>query len=303
MGIMKEFESSSTLFGANAPFIEELYESYLADPGAVSAEWRAYFDELRGDAPDVAHAPVVESFRELARSRKAAYAMVDSATMHKQVLVLQLISKYRTLGLFHADLDPLKRTEPEYIPDLDIATYGFSEADLDTEFDVGSFKAGPARMRLRDIIDALTATYCGTFGAEYMYISDTATKRFLQQRIEPTRARPAYDAARKKQILERLTAAETLERYLHTKYVGQKRFSLEGGETLIPMLDHLLQIAGTAGVQETVIGMAHRGRLNVLVEHARQDARGPLPRVRGQVSPSDPRRRRRQVPPRLLVGP
>ena len=213
----------------------------------------------------MAHAPVVESFRELARSRKAAYAMVDSATMHKQVLVLQLISKYRTVGLSHADLDPLKRTEPPYLADLDLATYGFSEADLDTEFDVGSFKAGPPRMRLRDIIGALRDTYCRTFGAEYMYISDTPTKRFLQQRLEPVRARPSYDAARKRQILDRLTAAETLERYLHTKYVGQKRFSGEGGETMIPMLDHLIQIAGAAGVQETVIGMAHRGRLNVLV--------------------------------------
>ncbi|HEX4885685.1 MAG TPA: 2-oxoglutarate dehydrogenase E1 component [Casimicrobiaceae bacterium] len=265
MGIMKELESTSTLFGANAPFIEELYERYLADREAVDEQWRAYFDELRGDAQDVAHAPVVESFRELARSRKAAYAMVDSASMHKQVLVLQLISKFRTLGMFRADLDPLKRAERPYIPDLDLATYGFSEADLDTEFDVGSFKGGPPRMRLRDLIAALEETYTRTFGAEYMYISDTQTKRFLQQRIEPIRGRPSYDAARKRQLLERLTAAETLERYLHTKYVGQKRFSGEGGETMIPMLDHLLQVAGAAGVQETVIGMAHRGRLNVLV--------------------------------------
>jgi len=265
MGSMKELESSSTLFGANAPFIEELYESYLADPQAVSAEWRAYFDELRGGAADVAHAPVVESFRELARSRKAAYAMVDSASMHKQVLVLQMIGKFRTLGMFLADLDPLKHTQQPYIAELDVATWGFSEADMDTEFDVGSFRAGPARMRLRDIVAALQDTYCRTFGAEYMYIADTPTKRFLQERLEPVRARPGYDAARKRHILERLTAAETLERYLHTKYVGQKRFSGEGGETLIPLLDHLIQVAGAAGVQETVIGMAHRGRLNVLV--------------------------------------
>jgi len=265
MGTMKEFESSSTLFGANAPFIEELYESYLADAQAVSPEWRAYFDELRGDAQDVAHAPVVESFRELARSRKAAYAMVDSASMHKQVLVLQMIGKFRTLGMFLADLDPLKHTQRPYIAELDVATWGFSEADMDTEFDVGSFRAGPARMRLRDIVLALQDTYCRTFGAEYMYIADTPTKRFLQERLEPVRARPSYDAARRRQILERLTAAETLERYLHTKYVGQKRFSGEGGETMIPMLDHLIQVAGAAGVQETVIGMAHRGRLNVLV--------------------------------------
>ncbi|HEY3583900.1 MAG TPA: 2-oxoglutarate dehydrogenase E1 component, partial [Casimicrobiaceae bacterium] len=145
---MQEFESTSTLYGSNAPFVEELYESYLADPSTVSPEWRSYFDEIRGEAQDVAHGAVVESFRELARNRRVAGAMVDETTMHKQVLVLRLISKYRTLGLFHANLDPLARQEPAYIPDLDLRTYGFTETDLDTLFDVGSFKAGPARMRL-----------------------------------------------------------------------------------------------------------------------------------------------------------
>ena len=265
MGSMKEFESTSTLFGSNAPFIEELYESYLTDPDQVSPEWRSYFNELRGDAPDVPHAGVVESFREMARSRRVAGAMVDETTMHKQVLVLRLISKFRTLGMFHADLDPLKRQDPAYIPDLDLRTYGFNEADLDTLFDVGSFKVGPARMRLRDIIDALKDTYTRTFGAEYMYIADTATKRFVQERLEPIRSRPNYSVDERKHILERLTAAETLERYLHTKYVGQKRFSGEGGDAMIPMLDALIQRAGSAGVQELVLGMAHRGRLNVLV--------------------------------------
>ncbi len=265
MGIMKEFESTSTLFGANAPFIEELYESYLADPERVSAEWRAYFDELRGGAADVAHAPVVASFVELARNRRVQGAMVDATTMHKQVLVLRLISKYRTLGMLNADLDPLKQHEPDYVADLDLDTYGFTDADMDTEFDVGSFKAGPARMRLRDIVQALQETYTRTLGAEYMYITDTATKRFFQERLEPIRSRPAYTPEQRRHILERLTAAETLERYLHTKYVGQKRFSGEGGDTIIPMLDRLIEIAGAAGVGEIVLGMAHRGRLNVLV--------------------------------------
>ena len=268
MSMMQEYEQSSTLFGGNAPFIEEQYEAYLSDPDAVGADWRSYFDSLRGGAHDVAHAPVIDSFIQLAKSRKLAGGMVDAQAMHKQVLVLRLISKFRTLGMFYADLDPLKRQEKQYIADLDIKTYGFTEADMDTEFDIGSFKGGPVgsdRMRLRDLIVALQETYCGTFGAEYMYMSDTPQKRFIQDRLEPLRSRPSYAPEFRRHILERLTAAETLERYLGTKYVGQKRFSGEGGDTMIPMLDHLIQKAGAAGVQEMVIGMAHRGRLNVLV--------------------------------------
>jgi len=268
MSVMHDYEQTTTLFGGNAPFLEEQYEAYLSNPNAVGADWRAYFDSVRGDAHDVAHAPVVESFIQLAKSRKLAGGMVDAQAMHKQVLVLRLISKFRTLGMLHADLDPLKRQEKRYIADLDVSTYGFTDADFDTEFDTGSFKGNPPgqdRMRLRDLIQALEQTYCGTFGTEYMYMADTPQKRFIQQHIEPLRSRPSYTPEFRKHILERLTAAETLERYLGTKYVGQKRFSGEGGDTMIPMLDHLIQKSGAAGVQEMVIGMAHRGRLNVLV--------------------------------------
>ena len=268
MSMIREFEETSTLFGGNAPFIEDQYERYLGDPGAVSPDWRAYFDTLRGGVQDRPQAPVVESFIQLARNRRLAAPMVDAAAMHKQVLVLRLISKYRTVGFFQADLDPLQRAERPYIADLDVKTYGLTDADLDNEFDIGSYKGAPqggSRMRLRDLIGALQETYCRTFGAEYMYISDTAQKRFIQQRLEPLRSRPSYAPEFRRHILERLTAAETLERYLGTKYVGQKRFSAEGGDTMIPMLDHLIQKAGAGGVQEMVIGMAHRGRLNVLV--------------------------------------
>jgi 2-oxoglutarate dehydrogenase E1 component len=268
MSMMREFEETSTLFGGNAPFIEDQYERYLGDPGAVSPDWRAYFDTLRGGVQDVPQAPVVESFIQLAKNRRLAAPMVDAAAMHKQVLVLRLISKYRTVGFFQADLDPLQRAERPYIADLDVKTYGFTDADFDSEFDIGSYKGAPqgvSRMRLRDLISALQETYCRTFGAEYMYIADTTQKRFIQQRLEPLRSRPSYAPEFRRHILERLTAAETLERYMGTKYVGQKRFSAEGGDTMIPMLDHLIQKAGAGGVQEMVIGMAHRGRLNVLV--------------------------------------
>ena len=209
--------------------------------------------------------------------------MVDETTMHKQVLVLRLISKYRTLGMFHADLDPLKRQEPQYIPDLDLRTYGFTDSrPRHASSTSARSRPGPRGCACATSIAALKDTYTRTFGAEYMYISDTATKRFVQERLEPIRSRPNYSADERRHILERLTAAETLERYLHTKYVGQKRFSGEGGDSMIPMLDLLIQRAGAAGVQEIVIGMAHRGRLNVLVNTLGQDAERPLLRIRRQ---------------------
>ena len=232
MATMQEFAQSSTLFGGNAPFIEEQYEAYLSDRAAVGSDWRTYFDSLRGGAADVAHAPVIDSFIQLVKNCKLAGGMVDAAAMHKQVLVLRLVSKFRTLGVFLADLDPLRRAERPYIADLDVNTYGFNEADLDTEFDIGSFKGAPGggdRMRLRDLIAALSETYCRTFGAEYMYMADTPQKRFIQERIEPLRSCPSYASEFRRHILERLTAAETLERYLGTRYVGQKRFRARAG--------------------------------------------------------------------------
>src|SRR5262245_12804254 len=268
--MMKEMLGNSYLFGSNAPFIEALYESYLKDPASVEPRWRGYFDELQridAGAPDVSHFDVQERFAQLARSRPASAPTVvinRPQLGEKQFAVLQLISAHRFQGARHANLDPLQRQEKPVIPELDPAFYGLAEADMDTVFNTGSL-VGPREMKLRDIIQFLQDTYCRTIGVEYMYITDMAQKRWVQERLESIRSTPSYDAGYRKHILERLTAAETLERYLHTKYVGQKRFSLEGGETLIAQIDHLLQAAGKAGVQELVIGMAHRGRINVLV--------------------------------------
>ena len=266
-GVMKQFLDNSYLFGGNAPFIEELYEKYLESAGSVPEEWRAYFDRLQlvqGAAPkDVPHAPVIESIAQ--RARAGAARTPPAATLdRKQVSVIQLVAEYRFRGCLLADLDPLKRQPKPHIPELEPAYYDLTDADMDTVFNTGTFM-GPEQAPLREIIRALQETYCGTLGVEYMYISSRVEKRWIQERLEPARSRPSYAPDYKKHILERLTAAEGLERYLHTRYVGQKRFSLEGGDTLIPVLDNLLQRAGTAGVQELVIGMAHRGRLNVLV--------------------------------------
>ena len=263
---MQAMRGSSLLFGANAPFIEELYESYLADAGSVPVAWRNYFDALlpaANGANDVPHSAIQRAFAALPKVPAANTASPDADFERKQVSVLQLINAYRFLGVRVADLDPLNRYPKPVIAELDQAHYGLGETDMDTPFDTGSL--GGARMTLRETLKLLRQTYCGSIGAEYMYISDVAQKCWIQNRLESVRGMAGYDAAMRRRILERLTAAETLERYLHTKFVGQKRFSLEGGETLIPLLDHLLQLAGEQGVQEAILGMAHRGRLNVLV--------------------------------------
>ncbi|PTR05948.1 2-oxoglutarate dehydrogenase E1 component [Nitrosospira sp. Nsp5] len=280
--MIKQLFEDSPLFGANAPFIEGLYEDYLQNPESVPSEWHHYFDKWRAaakpalgqDFQDVPHGPVIESFFRLANersyrsmrdtAREPAPDKDDLASERKQISVLQLINAYRFLGVRHANLDPLKHQEKPYIAELNPGHYGLTESDLDTIFGTGSL-IGPARASLREILEVLQQTYCGSIGVEYMYITDTEQKRWIQNRIEGPRAQPDYSAEYKRHILERLNAAEGLEKYLHTRYVGQKRFSGEGGESLIPLLDNLLQRAGKMGVQQIVIGMAHRARLNVLV--------------------------------------
>ena len=267
--LLKEYLSTSYLSGANAPFIEELYEAYLEDPASVPPEWKRYFDQLQlmPGAPDVAHEPIRASFIKLAKAPRRVSGPAASAVAvaeRKQVAVVALINAYRFSGVRQANVDPLKRFEKPYLQELDPAHYGFSDAEMNTAFNSGDL-VGAEQMPLREIIRALRETYCGSIGAEYMYVSDAAQRQWIQQRLESTRAQPSYTADQKQHILERLTAAETLEKYLHTRYVGQKRFSLEGGDSLIPVLDLLLQRAGEQGIQESVIGMAHRGRLNVLV--------------------------------------
>ena len=263
---MQVMRDTSLLFGANAPFIEELYEQYLADPSAVPGTWRAYFDALppvANGARDVVHSPIQRAFAASPKADAGNAITPDADLECKQARVLQLINAHRFLGMHAADLDPLNRYARPVIAELDPAYYGLGEADMGSVFDTSMMDM--PRMTLREILKLLRQTYCGSIGAEYMYIGAVAQKRWIQDRLESVRGQAGYGAAQRHRILERLTAAETLERYLHTKYVGQKRFSLEGGETLIPLLDHLLQRCGGQGMQEAVIGMAHRGRLNVLV--------------------------------------
>lgn len=268
--MMKDQLSGSYLFGGNAAYIDELYEAYLQGQVEIAPEWKRYFDQIQvlPGPRDVPHEPVRELIARIARERgKGApqIAPAELATLgRKQAQVFQLISSYRFLGSRHANLDPLNRLAKQDVPELEPSYHGFTDADMDGVFNTGTL-VGPEQATLRDIVKALKETYCGNIGLEYMYITDTRQKRWIQQRFEGVHSRPSFSPDYKVHLLYQLTAAETLEKYLHTRFVGQKRFSLEGGDALIPMLDSLLQRAGGAGVQEMVIGMAHRGRLNVLV--------------------------------------
>src|SRR6267378_2103429 len=249
--VMRQFLDNSYLYGANATFIEDLYEKYLVNPQSVAEEWREYFDRMQvlpgNAAKDVAHAPVVESFVQRAKAGQlgapARTLPVEAVTPERpQVAALLLVTAYRIAGSRWATVDPLKRMPRPSIPELEPGFYDLSEADLDQTVNAGSF-VGLDRTSLRNLLQALRDTYCRNIGFEYMFVSERAQRHWIQERTE----------------------AEQLERYLHTRYVGQKRFSLEGGESLIPSIDELIQRAGGNGVQEMVIGMAHRGRLNVLV--------------------------------------
>jgi 2-oxoglutarate dehydrogenase E1 component len=272
--MLMEKIQSSFLFGGNAPYVEEQYELYLADPASVADEWRAYFDALRetpaidgSDRDDEPHAPVVSTFVDLARRSRATQITLDDglAIARKQVAVQSLIAAYRMIGTRKAKLDPLLWTPPKASIELTPAFYGLSAADMSTRFSTADTFFFDEDATLQDIVAALEQTYTGTLGAEFMHLTDAGERRWWQMQLESTRARPSFSVVEKNRFLERLTAAEGLEKYLHTRYVGQKRFSLEGGESLIVLLDELVRYGASKKVDTVVMGMAHRGRLNVLV--------------------------------------
>ena len=267
---LHEYWGSSQLAGHNAAYLEDLYEQYLTDPGQVPVQWRAFFETLprvNGDGAEPVHSAIRQAFRAITRQAAAVRqppAPAPGAWQEKQIRVLQLINAYRFRGHQVARIDPLELRDIPELPELTLEHHGLGSADLDTLFETGSL-AGTGKATLREILDLLRATYCGTIGAEYMHITETGEKRWIQQRLEQAAGRPGLSADDQRRILARLTAAEGLERHLHTRYVGQKRFSLEGGDSLIPLLDELARRSSAFSVREIVIGMAHRGRLNVLV--------------------------------------
>ena len=258
IGPLKLFpDPNSPLNGANASYLEQIYRQYLEHPDSVDEQWRSYFSSLDtvqlGDAsPTALSSPVPTSMSESAAAKQSA--------------VLRLINAYRVRAHQNANTDPLNFYQRDPVPDLEPEFQGLTKQDLEQEFDTGSL-AVRKRMRLGEIVGALKGVYCGTIGIEYYYITNTKKRRWIQARIEPTLGKWAeqFPPETRRQLLQHLTAAEGIERYLHTKYVGQKRFSLEGGESLIPMMKEIIQRGGAKGIKEFVLGMAHRGRLNVLV--------------------------------------
>lgn len=271
--IMEQLWQTSHLQGGNLAYVEQLFETYLTDPNAVPEEWRSYFDKLPSvdgyHGRDIVHSSIREQFEHISRNQRflasGVPASVTSDADRKQIRVLQLINAFRFRGHQEAKLDPLGVWQRPQVEDLDPSFHELSSSDYDLEFQTGSLNFGSETMKLGDIVSGLRQTYCESIGAEYMHVVDTRIKRWFQQRMEPVRSRPEYEPATRKHILERLTAAEGLEKYLGSRYPGVKRFGLEGGESLIPCLDELIQRAGSYGAKEIVLGMAHRGRLNVLV--------------------------------------
>ena len=276
---------TSHLSGANAHYVEALYERWLADATSVPAQWQHIFKDLSPEQQDTHHQAIAHDFTHLRPAPGDGASPAD----HKQAGVLRLINAYRVRGHQRAKLDPLQLGERPHVADLELGFHGLDEQDLETSFHSGTL-AGPERMPLADIVQKCKATYTDTIGVEFMHITDTDQRRWLQQRLETQAGQFELEKAEKRRLLSKLSAAEDMEKFLHSKYVGQKRFSLEGGESMIPLFDTLIRHTGAQGVKEMVIGMAHRGRLNVLVNILGKSPSELFAEFEGAISDDDPSR-------------
>ena len=257
----------------NAHYIESLYEQFLSDPNSVDAKWQDYFKQYQSEN-DAAHHAIQDQFLLLARNQTAnkvptgasgTSASTTNCADPKQMGVQQLISAYRRRGHRRAQLDPLQLNPRAAVEDLTLAYHGLSDADLDTVYSTGDLSIGKSEATLREIIEILERVYCRHIGIEYMHVTTSTEKRWMEKYLETNHGHIKFDKEKRLSILERLTAAEGLEKYLARKYTGVKRFGLEGGESFIPAINEIIQRAGGYGTKEVVIGMAHRGRLNLLV--------------------------------------
>lgn len=255
--------ATSYLSGGSMAYVDALYEDYLADPTSVPEDWQEAFKALpqvNGQAADVSHRDIRDYFLRTADKKSTHVVTVDA----KEAQVAHLINAYRMLGHHAATLDPLGMAERIPVPALELSYHHLSDADLNHTFFAGKTFT-KEQMPLSEIYQILRETYCGSIGIEYMHITNNEEIEWLQHKLESVRGRAVFDADKKREILSELIAADGLERYLGTRYVGQKRFSLEGGDALVPMMKEIIRLGGASQVKEIVIGMAHRGRLNVLV--------------------------------------
>ncbi len=272
--VMKKWIASSHLDGGSMAYVEGLYESYLDDASSVPDEWAQLFGNLpavNGHAVETKHSDVRAEFTELAKNkhREVVYLSggpgVSDEQSTKQVKVLQLINSYRFRGHQNANLDPLGLWQREQISDLTLAHHSLSEEDFNTVFNVGSFAVGKEKMPLGELFAALKKTYSGSIGAEYMHITSTTEKRWIQHQLESVQSTPSFSKSEKQRIYRSISAADGIEKYVGTKFPGAKRFSLEGADSFISMMREIIHRSGEQKVEEIVVGMAHRGRLNLLV--------------------------------------
>ncbi|MBP3194866.1 MAG: 2-oxoglutarate dehydrogenase E1 component [Cardiobacteriaceae bacterium] len=262
MSDYKKTKSESGISGGNAAYIEELYEDFLADPSSVSENWQKYFSEIKGNSEEKSRLDVQERFAELAKLPATAFAS-GGGLGEKQLAVLQLIYNYRQRGHRHANIDPAQIRVRRELAELTLQGVGLSDADKSSEFSVmGAF--GQEKMQLGELHQKLEATYSGSIGLEYGHLWELEEIKWLTERFEKG-VNYKVGKDEQKQLLRELVAADGLEKYLHKRYVGQKRFSLEGGDGLIPMLNSMIRELAKVGTEEICIGMAHRGRLNVLI--------------------------------------
>ncbi|MEL7023734.1 MAG: 2-oxoglutarate dehydrogenase E1 component [Pseudomonadota bacterium] len=295
---LQEQYRATPLSGANAATIEALYERFIRDPKQVPETWRDYFETLAPEAMDEVepdHGAIVARLKQLSKTAPGvattATALngksIPQSSDEKQAAVSRLIQVYALRGHQIADIDPLGMMERHVPRVLEFDFVGLDQSDMDREFFTGGLAGtGHDRMKLREIMVLLKRIYCGKVGAEFAHVSRARERLWLREQFE-ARSTVAPDAEEQRWLLKQLTRAETLERYLHTRYVGQKRFSLEGGESLIPMLDTLIQDGGRAGIKECVLGMAHRGRINVLVNVLGKAPQELFSEFEGEYDPSE----------------
>lgn len=261
--------STSQLSGGSSQYLDSIYESYLENPDSIDPSWKQYFDSISNGVTETPHSQIRQDFIELAkhpRVMQSANGQLNEGNFpdggDRVSAVMDLVYAYRYVGHKKAQIDPLGLRQTTEVEDLTLTYHGLAQKDLDSEFNAGAI-SGYKPLKLKEIIEKLKKAYCGSIGSEYMYVTNVPEKVWLRKRIEDTERTISSD--RKKWLLQRLSAAEGLEKYLGMRYVGQKRFSLEGGESLIPVLDRMVEMAGSYKAKEFIIGMAHRGRLNVLV--------------------------------------